>query len=699
MTASILVATPHPAFGELLRISLEESEQYQVILVLTAKEARAAASQGVFQLAILDSDLRDEPFVPLCYDLLSHETGLRLLVVPPENNPNHPSLGGLMPHGYLSRPFYLPDLMQTLARLLNERSSRPQSDILAPAPLSLTIPAWLQEPLTLNAYLTKELSGTQALGAVVGQVNPQPGSGRLRASAGTLSEEAAEELAKIVFRYWKRDDKIDLMRFVRLAADKHDYLVYATQITGDLVLSMVYDNGAALSQIRPQTKSVAQTLASLPPEGFGIGWNPQTAQPGLHATLAENLVAEQAAPAQPTHVSSSHDPITQPLQNAHPRHSNNENVDEDEDVSELEKLINLSRLLGSVPSPDPENGPGNGNNPDDGKDPINPIAGGWIPEDLEESPNENNLVVEARNSGLLLADEAPKPSPEERRNTQVFALLKEEDASQETETKVDPVSPTRPIRVIQQTIPQPAPSPLPVDYSLPTEPQELTGRDAPETEIEKPVPGLVEQRFPPETPAAIDGSDQKAEADPAAVEDSPEIHETQQELGQSFQNTADTSVEPFGDPLEETRPRIITTLTHLSQLEPVSPALSLLNYTCVLVPRLPNHYLASDLADNLAQWVAQLCLAFGWRLEGISIRPEYLQWSVQVAPAVSPGNMVRIVRQRTSTYIFSNFAHLTEQNPSGDFWATGYLIVAGPQPPSAQLLRDYIAQTRRRQGI
>jgi REP element-mobilizing transposase RayT len=157
--------------------------------------------------------------------------------------------------------------------------------------------------------------------------------------------------------------------------------------------------------------------------------------------------------------------------------------------------------------------------------------------------------------------------------------------------------------------------------------------------------------------------------------------------------------EPPPDSLEDTRPRAISTITRLSQLEPVSPALSLLHYTCVLVPRLPQHYLTGELADRLSQWTAQTCLAFGWRLEGIAVRPEYLRWSVQVAPAVSPGNIVRILRQRTSGLIFSAFPQHQDLNPSGDFWASGYLIVSGPQPPSAQLLRDYILQTRRRQGV
>jgi hypothetical protein len=42
---------------------------------------------------------------------------------------------------------------------------------------------------------------------------------------------------------------------------------------------------------------------------------------------------------------------------------------------------------------------------------------------------------------------------------------------------------------------------------------------------------------------------------------------------------------------------------------------------------------------------------------------------------------------------------LKRDNPSGDFWAPGYLIMGGLQPHPPQLVKDYIKQTRQRQGI
>jgi REP element-mobilizing transposase RayT len=73
-------------------------------------------------------------------------------------------------------------------------------------------------------------------------------------------------------------------------------------------------------------------------------------------------------------------------------------------------------------------------------------------------------------------------------------------------------------------------------------------------------------------------------------------------------------------------------------------------------------------------------------LEYLAVRPEYIQWVVNVPPATSPGYLMRIMRQQTSEKAFVEFPRLKKENPSGDFWAPGYLIMGGkPHPP--QLVR------------
>jgi REP element-mobilizing transposase RayT/DNA-binding response OmpR family regulator len=133
-------------------------------------------------------------------------------------------------------------------------------------------------------------------------------------------------------------------------------------------------------------------------------------------------------------------------------------------------------------------------------------------------------------------------------------------------------------------------------------------------------------------------------------------------------------------------------------VEPTTASLYNLTYACLLVPRFSAHYITGDLSEQLSEWIPNICIAFGWRLEFLAVRPEYLQWVVNVQPNASPGYLMRIMRQQTSEKIFHEFPRLKKENPSGDFWAPGYLIMGGSQPHPPQLVRDYIRQTRQRQG-
>jgi REP element-mobilizing transposase RayT len=134
-------------------------------------------------------------------------------------------------------------------------------------------------------------------------------------------------------------------------------------------------------------------------------------------------------------------------------------------------------------------------------------------------------------------------------------------------------------------------------------------------------------------------------------------------------------------------------------LEPASAGLYHLTYACLLVPRFTSHYLTGDVADKLSEWMPIICVAYGWRLEYLAVRPDYLQWVVNVPPATSPGYVMRVMREQTSEKVFTAFPRLKRDNPSGDFWAPGYLIMGGTQPHPSQLVKDYIRQVRQRQGV
>jgi len=137
----------------------------------------------------------------------------------------------------------------------------------------------------------------------------------------------------------------------------------------------------------------------------------------------------------------------------------------------------------------------------------------------------------------------------------------------------------------------------------------------------------------------------------------------------------------------------------LDALEPASPALCNLSYACMMVPRMPHHSIEGDLRERLSGWVRQLCLAYGWRLDLLVVSPDHVEWVVNVPPTASPSTIMRIFRQQTSAHIFTDFPALARENPSGDFWAPGYLIMSSGQLPPESLVKDFILRTRRRQGV
>jgi len=123
-----------------------------------------------------------------------------------------------------------------------------------------------------------------------------------------------------------------------------------------------------------------------------------------------------------------------------------------------------------------------------------------------------------------------------------------------------------------------------------------------------------------------------------------------------------------------------------------------LSYAYLLVPRLPDHRLTGELATKMAADMRQLAVAFGWRLDYLAIRPDYLQWIANVPPNTSPNRLVRMIRDHTSKRIFARYAHLADDNPSGDFWAPGYLVMSTTQPLPAQTVNSFIENTRFNQG-
>ena len=126
MAKNILVATSQPAFGELLRLSLEESGRYRVRLVQTGREALSSAEHILFSLAILDATLDEPPFLYVTQGLRKQQPGIRLMVIPSHEGETTPDVTAAQPDGCITQPFYAPSLLETI-HSLTEQGSAPDA--------------------------------------------------------------------------------------------------------------------------------------------------------------------------------------------------------------------------------------------------------------------------------------------------------------------------------------------------------------------------------------------------------------------------------------------------------------------------------------------------------------------------------------------------------------------------------------------
>ena len=138
---------------------------------------------------------------------------------------------------------------------------------------------------------------------------------------------------------------------------------------------------------------------------------------------------------------------------------------------------------------------------------------------------------------------------------------------------------------------------------------------------------------------------------------------------------------------------------HKVHLEPVPTHPYDLSYACLMIPRFSSHHLIGDVAESLRVWMQQICVSFAWRLDNLTIRPDYIQWILSVPPATPPSRCIRTVREHTSRQIFEDFPHFQHENLSNDFWAPGYFVLLGNQPHPPEMINEYIFLTRQQQGI
>ncbi len=138
----------------------------------------------------------------------------------------------------------------------------------------------------------------------------------------------------------------------------------------------------------------------------------------------------------------------------------------------------------------------------------------------------------------------------------------------------------------------------------------------------------------------------------------------------------------------------------LSSLNEFIPdALYNLTYSCLLIPRFGSHQLTNEREKQIAACIKNIHTSKGWRVELLKVTPEYLLWESNFPPNITPSKHIEIIRKQTSRLMFDNYPTFKKENPSGDYWAPGYLIIGGKNAISDQLISAFIRQNRFKHGV
>jgi CheY-like chemotaxis protein/REP element-mobilizing transposase RayT len=589
MALRVLIVSPDAGFGGLIQQTLDNSGEYEPVLVVNGRQALELASKLPFDLAILDADMTGFDMVELGMALQALSPDVRLIVIPGIEPVDHLTQAGLSVCGYLSKPFYLPDLLEVVGKALQvdkealrgearAASQLTQKEILrdasqaeAPAQISPEGDAlpWLENPDRAAQHLARLSMESASQAALI--LN----RGRLWAYAGHLSRAAALELAEIIQHDWQRQrtrttverKASDLVRFVRLRSTGEDTMLYATSLGDELLLVLAFDVRTPISKIHSQASELARALAG--------SHDPDFPKNVLASTKTAKSLNRPAAPA----------------------------------------------VLPEAPGP--------------------PVQG---------SPSVKSQAPE---SGALQKSEAYVPET--------------------------PIS-------------QPV-APLPLDDIPPPTPPEYKGE----------IPRQVGMQWPWELDPELDDQDESMDELPqpkkavaahvgTSAQARPADARASSEAPRVSTLPESPEVESVPYPLpDELRP--------VSKMILSSPVVYVIHYACVLLPRMPEHQLRADLPALLMRWMRQISLVSGWRLEHVTVNSDYLHWIAGVAPESPAVEVIHLVRQQTSAWIFAECPAYARDNPSSDFWAPGYLVVTGSRPLPAPLIKEYIRQTRIRQGV
>ena len=298
MAVKILITTSIRSLGELIQQALQETGHYRAELVGSGEQALELAPKEKFSLAIVDFGAVPDP-VEFIVRLRETIPEIHIVAMPFNDGPEPSEIDDGLVNAWLSMPFYLPNLLETLEEIIDvsdvepfiasevERQTFPSAIPKKTASTTLA-PEWLQDVNRVAQHLTRLSLESTAQAALITR------GSQLWAYAGQLPQNAAEELAHSVAHYWAHDGGSDLARFIRLDATNTEYMMYATSLGGDYVLALAFETEMPFTEMRVHAGQLAHKLSHPPQDEPEILKEDSVPQPAISTDETLPASPEQA---------------------------------------------------------------------------------------------------------------------------------------------------------------------------------------------------------------------------------------------------------------------------------------------------------------------------------------------------------------------------------------------------------------------
>ena len=114
-----------------------------------------------------------------------------------------------------------------------------------------------------------------------------------------------------------------------------------------------------------------------------------------------------------------------------------------------------------------------------------------------------------------------------------------------------------------------------------------------------------------------------------------------------------------------------------------------IEYHFVWITKYRYPVLTGDVALRLRELVRQTCATFELEIIRGVVSKDHVHLLLSAPPTISPAEIMRRIKSRTSTKIFEEFPHLKKRYWGRHFWARGYFCVTAGEL-TKKMIEEYL---------